>query len=207
MIKIKVNGKPKEIPTCYEELKFSTFCNMAGAKNNPLAILSIILEMPESELKGARLQGLDIILKSMDFMKKEPILDEYPTKLGRFTIPKDIGAEFIEQYEDVKAEFKRVSATEDIKTINEAMAFYAAVYCQGTEDVYDHDKAKELSKEIMNYPCVEVMSVGSFFLAKSLNMTDGLSMNFLRRNFLLRKKRPVLNRLMRRLGFPLRWTT
>lgn len=203
MINVKINGKPHEIPESYEELTFGQWCSIIAARSakDYDEIISIFTGIPKDELKGAKIQGLEILLRKVAFLQKEPVIDETPKKLGNYEFPKDISYETTEQYQDTLSEINRVTSLNDIGEANKALALYAAIYCQIP---YDSDRAKTLAKSFMEYPCLEVVAAGSFFMAKCQSLQSGLSMNYLRRNILLKKKKPVLSRFLRRLGFTLR---
>lgn len=204
MIKVKIDGKERLLPSDWGEVTFRMFCDLIEAKNDTTQILSILLDIPADKLKGARFQGLDLVIQKLAFLKSTPPVDEKPTKLGSFTFPQDVGFESIEQFENTKTEINRVAKLDNLKEQTEALAIYAAIYCQV---LYDYDRAKVLAKSFFDLPCMEVMAAGSFFQAKCLSMETGYTMNYLRKDILLKKKRPGLNRLLRRLGFILRLTT
>lgn len=206
MIAIKVNGKPHNIPENYEELTFAMWCDIIEARQaaDYDKIISIFTGLPVEEIKGARIQGLEIILKKMKFLQKEPLMDEKPIKLGPYTFPENIAYETTEQYQETLKEINRVTALNDVAESNRALALYAAIYCC---DPFSIDRAKKLAETFMNLPCMEVMAAGSFFMARSQSLQTDLSMSFLRRNILMKKKRPVLKRLLKRLGFMLHLTT
>ena len=81
---------------------------------------------------------------------------------------------------------------------NEMLAMYAAIYCVRE---FDEEKAKYLAKQYLDAPCLEVMSAGTFFHASILSLETGLTMNYLRRNIPMKKSKPGLKALMKRLGF------
>jgi len=207
MIAIKVNGKKHSIPEAWEEVTFKMFVDMIGAKDDNILILSILIGVPIDQLKGAKIQGLDLIIPKLKFLRKEPAIVEQPVSLGAYIFPKDVTLETIEQFQEVLSEIQRLTTeAADLKVQTEALAFYAAIYCQAIKEPFDHEKAQYLAKTFMDYPCLEVMSAGSFFQAKCLAMQSGLSMSYLRKDILLKKNRPGLSRLMKRLGFMLHLT-
>lgn len=204
MIKIKIDGKERLLPSDWGEVTFRMFCGLIEAKDDTTQILSILLDIPKEQLVKAKFQGLDLVIKKLAFLKVTPPIDEKPIKLGPFEFPQDVTFETIEQFEDTKAEINRVAPLNDLTEQTKALALYAAIYCQTP---YDSDRAKALANSFMDYPCMEVMAAGSFFQAKCLSMQTGYTMSYLMKDILLKKKRPGLNRLMRRLGFMLRLTT
>lgn len=185
MIKIKVNGKPHEIPEKWEEVPFGMFLKLVEADQDYSAILSVLLGIDPAVLKKAHIQGLDLIISRLSFMKAQPEIEPNPIKLGAFEFPKDIAFETVEQFEDTRREIANVQ-DKDLKTQTEALATYAAIYCQNP---YDSEKAQYLSKSFYSLPCTEVMAAGSFFQAKCLSMQSGLSMNYLRKNIRLKRNK------------------
>jgi hypothetical protein len=185
MIKIKIDGKPHELPETWDEVTFEMFLKLINATDDYTQILSIMLNIPEAELRLAKIQGLDLVIRALSFMSKQPQLDEYPTKLGTFDFPKDITFETVEQFEDTRKTINSM-ADKSIMEQTEALALYSAIYCQVP---YDSEKAQYLSKQLYSLPCTEVMAAGSFFQAKCLNMHSGLSMSYLRKSLRFKKKR------------------
>lgn len=197
MIKIKIDGKPHEIPEKWEEVPFSMFLDLIEADQDYTAILSILLAIPKDELKKAKIQGLDLIISRLSFMNSQPAIDPKPIKLGKFEFPKDITFETVEQFEDTRAEIHKAQ-NKTLKEQTESLATFAAIYCQNP---YDSEKAQYLSKSFYSLPCTEVMAAGSFFQAKCLSMQSGLSMNYLRKNIRMKKNRRVFGNLAKRLDF------
>lgn len=204
MIKIKVNGMPRQIPENWNEVTFKQFVGLIEAKSEPSLVIPILLDMSPQDIAGKRIEGLEWVIEKTQFLRNVPAIDEIPLKLGDYSFPKDVGFETIEQFEAVKQEIQRLASTKNLVEQTKALAYYAAVYLQGQEG-FDNDKARALAEKFMSYPCLEVMAAGSFFQAKCLKLTTGLSMTYLRQNTLLKKKRPGLNRLMRRLVSTLHW--
>lgn len=206
MIKIKVNGMPRQIPENWDEVTFKMFLGLIEAKDDTSKVIPVLLDMSPEDIRGKKIEGLDWVLEKVSFLKKVPAIDEIPVKLGDFTFPKDVGFETIEQFENTKTEINRTATAKNLVEQTKALALYAAIYLQGAKETYDFEKAKALAEKFLDYPCLEVMAAGSFFQAKCLQLTSGLSMTYLRRNTLLKKKRPGLNRLMRRLASMLHLT-
>lgn len=199
MINIKINDKPYKLETCWEEVSFGKFIRLLDAKTTK-DILHALLDIPKEELDNARIDGLETILRHVQYLKKEPAIYENPDRLGPFEIPKEIGFETLEQYEETRNELARVSKLPITELVqhNRSLALYAAIYLQKPFDI---DRARELAKSFDNHSCLEVMSVGNFMQAKCLSMESNYTMSYLRKNTLMKRKRPGLDRFMRRLGF------
>lgn len=200
MIKAKVNGKPVEIETSWEEIKFDKFLKLLDAKDDYYQIISTLLELPVEEVKSAEFIGLDDVIRSIQFLRTPAEIDPQPRKLGEFELPKDITFHSVEQFETLRKELMKAAGTQDIKEQTKSLAMYAAIYCQPLRgDAFDQEKAQWLAEKFMNYPCLEVMSAGSFFQAKCLSLISGLPMSYLRKNTPLKRKRRVLD-VFRRLS-------
>src|SRR6478736_2518348 len=109
-----------------------------------------ILEEIGFDLKpGDKIEGLEVIMQSIAFIDKTPEIDPEPKKLGEYYFPQDVTFETIEQFEDVRSEIERISKIENgLREQTEALAYYAAVYCQGQKEPYDSEKARFLSKSL-----------------------------------------------------------
>lgn len=207
MITIKANGKKYEYPTQWDDLNFKTFLLLIDFNLKKIDAIRIILEEIGIYLKpGDKIEGLETIMASSVFLDVSPVIDSQPERLGDFYFPKDISFETIEQFEDVRAEIERISKIENnLREQSEALAFYAAVYCQGQKEPYDSEKARFLSKSFLELPCLEVMAAGSFFQSKCLSMQSGKPMSFLRQNILMKKNRQGLGKFRRCLVSMERW--
>jgi len=201
MITIKLNGKKYEYPTEWNDLKFKSFLRLVDFNLSKMRAIRIILEEIGFDLKpGDKIEGLEVIMQSIAFIDKTPEIDPEPKKLGEYYFPQDVTFETIEQFEDVRSEIERISKIENgLREQTEALAYYAAVYCQGQKEPYDSEKARFLSKSFLELPCLEVMAAGSFFQAKCLSMQSGKSMSFLRQNIVMKKNKQGLGRFRRLL--------
>lgn len=202
MKRFKIDGKPCDIPTCWDEVSFRKFVSLTG-KSDEAELISIMTDLPVSQVRGAKIEGLDLMLQSLKFLSKTPLIDEEPINVGGYVIPKNVGFETIEQFEDSKQIINSSMKDEDPTKQVEALATLAAIYCAGVNEKYDSDKALALAEKFKELPCLEVLSVGSFFHVKFLSIHSGLTTTYLRRKLLFRKKRPGLARFLRRLGFTL----
>lgn len=207
MIKIKVNGKSKEIPQNWEEVSFDLFLKLLEADKDQVKILSAILDLSESEVKGAQIEGFESLMHHLRFLQKPFELDPVPKKIGYYQLPADIQYESIEQYQETLSEINRVTTLdlperEKLIEQTKSIPLYAAIY---VTKPYDSDSAKLRAKSFHSLPCVEVMAAGSFFQAKSLSIHSGLPMSYLRRHTLLKKRWPGLKKYLRHLVFTKLW--
>jgi hypothetical protein len=207
MLKAIVNGKKVQIETSWEELSFEKYLKLIEAKDDNAELLSILLDVPAETIRKGKITGLEKVLKGISFMRQSALIDENPTKLGEWILPKDITFESVGQYETMRTKINESIKMDDLKKQNEMLAHYAAIYCQPLNgEEFDSEKAEWLVPAIMKLPCLEVMSAGNFFQAKCLSIQSGLPMNYLRKNIPMKRNRPVLNALARRSGFTRLWT-
>lgn len=208
MIKAKVNGNQIQIETSWEELSFRKYIKLLergiGADNFQVKqsdVLSVMLDLPPETIKTAQFDGLDPVISALAFLYTIPKVEEYPKKLGDYVIPQDITHKSVEQFETMEKYINEAAKQESMVEKVKPLALYCAIYCQPLNgDYFDEEKAVWLSEKIMDYPCQEVMSVGTFFTLKFVSIKKGLPMNYLYRTIPLRKKQPVLSGLMRRLA-------
>lgn len=209
MLTVKVNGKTSSIETRYEELSFGKFLKICRSKGNEVATVAVLLDMPEETIAKAKFNGLEKVINAINFMQHPPVLDEKPTRIGKYILPTAIDFETVEQYQMLRTEINNAAKADNANDQTEFLALYAAIYLQpiATNEPFDMTKAREFSKELFKYPCQEVMSVGSFFMLKLLNTQRDLKKNFRLHPILQKKPKPVLKRLMTRLASMLPWTT
>ena len=208
MIKAKINGNAVSIETSWEELSFKKYLKLLergiGSENFQVKqsdVLSVMLDLPIETIKTAQFDGLDPIISALSFLYTIPQVDEYPKKVGPFEIPQDVTHKSVEQFETMEKYINEAAKQESMVEEVKPLAMYCAIYCQPLNgDYFDEEKATWLSEKIMDYPCQEVMSAGTFFTLKFVSIKKGLPMNYLYRTIPLRKKQPVLRGLMRRLG-------
>jgi hypothetical protein len=202
MIKAKVNGTPVEIETSWEEVSFGKFLQLLEAKDDYYQIIAILLKLPLEDVRKAEISGLENVIQAINFLKTPCAIDEQPTKVGAFELPKDITFHSIEQFETLRQEIVKAAGKDNLNEQTKALAMYAAIYCQPLRgDAFDPEKAEYLSHSFMDYPCMEVMAAGSFFMARCLSLTSGLPMSYLRKNTVLKKKPRALDGFLRRSGF------
>lgn len=206
MITAKVDGRQVQIETSWEEMPFGKFLDLIEVKDDYQAVLAIMLGEPVEKIKKAKIEGLEQIIERLRFLQEPARIDEQPTKIKDLVFPQDITLKTVEQFEVLRNHIQKVGTSGSVREQTEALAFYAAIYCQAINEPFDEEKAKYLSEQFKTYPCLEVMSAGSFFMAKVLSLQSGLPMSYLRKNTLMKKKKRGLKTLMKRLDFTVLWT-
>src|SRR6185436_10655405 len=131
------------------------------------SVLAILLQEPVENIRKAKFEGLDRVITSLKYLQEPAKIYEQPTKLGEYVFPQDLTMETVEQFECLRKYIKETQG-KTIREQTEALGMYAAIYCQGSKEEFDEEKAKYLAEEFKTYPCLEVMSAGSFFMAKEL---------------------------------------
>lgn len=201
-IPIKLNGKSVAYPRAWEALKFKTYIKLLD-KPTKIEQIKVIINDLGVTTAGSKIEGLGVVIKASSFLNKPPLVAEKPNRIGKYDIPPMINEETFDQYDQVVKIINTVKEQSIIQQ-TESLAYISAVYAQGFKNEFNAEKANELALEFMELPCTEVLAAGAFFQARFLSMESGLSMTYLQRNILWKKKRPVLDRLRRRLGLMLR---
>ena len=170
MINLKLNGKTLKVPASWEDVTFDQYIKYLRSDGNNLKVVSIFTEIPEDVLLNPKTEivGFDNIITALDFLNDKPEF-EITYKLGKYTIPKDITFESPAQYFDMKA--CMINAA-DVISCTEKYADILAIYVQKIRDgAYDQEKAKAMVPDIMKMPAGEVLSAGSLFIVKLLNLS------------------------------------
>lgn len=199
MIKAKVNGKSVDIPTSWNDITYRQFIDLFDSKD-VYERIGIILKLSPEVARKAKYQGLETIIKTLSFIGQEAQLDENPTKCGGYDFPKDITLESLEQFEVMRNVIKETADKKSPKAHIESLGVYAAIYCQGMTETFNYDKAKAMVKEFDDYPCLEVMSVGNFFMVKVIALDRNLPMNSLMKAIRARRSKRGLRGLMKSLA-------
>jgi hypothetical protein len=205
MVEAKVNGNPVQIPSSWDEVTFGQFLKLVDAKDYT-QILSAVLDMPPEIIAKADFVGLRHVYRALKFVQTQAPVEQYPKKIGKYEIPKDISFQSVGQFEALRNEIIKAQGM-DLHGQTKALAVYAAIYCQPQNgDEFDIEKSYWLSESFMSYPCTEVMSAGSFFRDNLLSITSGLPLTYLRKNLPRRKSTPGWQTFLRRSGFTRLWT-
>lgn len=200
-MKIKLNGQTKTIPERWEEVPFDKFVALSEAGIDETEVLSILFDIPETEVRAAKIEGLEKIIWALKFLQKPFEIEKQPKSLDGVEFPKNIEFETVEQYQECLTEVRRVSGlppTEQLRSI----PLYAAIYLTKP---YDTEKAQFKAQQLMKLPCTEVMAAGLFFQTKSLSLQSGLPMSYLQRHLPMKKNRLASVRYLKRLASTKLW--
>lgn len=183
MIQFKVNGKKIEVFSCWEDLTLNQYCNISKKGGDILKEVCTHSRIDYEVFKNSRIEGLESLILTLSFIKKPPVIPEYVPTIGKYSLPAtkdgkfDITLESLAQFEDMKALIKKLPDN-DLAALTDSFPEYVAIYLQKIRDgEYNYNKAKEMVEEVRNMKAVEVISLGSFFLIKLLNLVNGTTVN------------------------------
>ena len=197
MIKFKLNGKELTLPSSWLDPNFAQYIGIMENKAGTIGAISIFTGVDIQTLKKAKIEGLDMVIKTLSFLNKPANFEANATQIGKYKLPLnskgvfDVQFESLGQFEDMSIVMRNVPE-KDIIAHTKAYANYAAIYLQKLRDgEYDDDKAKLMVPEVMEMPAHEVISAGSFFFLKLLNLLTGTTTNSQTTNPKLKKSKPV----------------
>lgn len=183
MIKIVINKKPIQFPTCWDDLTFKQYLATFHVERQVQAI-SLFTGIDEDILKKAQIPGVDVLVEATKFIWSAPNFKDKYEKIGPYPWPVnkkgifDIQIESLGQFEDMRLimnqKIEEAVETERVIRFVEKYPKYIAIYLQKIRDKeYDHNKAMEMAEEIMSYPAGEVVTLGSFFILRLRSLLPG----------------------------------
>lgn len=152
----------------WEDLTFAQYLAVLRLNGNEADLLSIFTGIEASKIAKAKIEGIEAILASLDFMKEPPKFDKVPDKFMGLNMPKDITFKSLGPYIDCKDILSK-QTTESLPDFLESYTKYCAIYVQAIKanwENYDYDEALKLIPEVMNQPAWEVVGLGNFFITK-----------------------------------------
>jgi hypothetical protein len=180
MIEFKINGKQCSIPSSWDELTFSQYCEFLKPSRDTTALLATLTGLNYESIKNSTIIGLDQVIIALSFLNKPVAIPAYTEKVGPYKLPANKDGQFniqfetLAQFEDMKAIMKAQGDKPEIEKWTRAYARYVAIYLQKIRDgEYDPDKAKQMVDEVMTYPALEVASAGAFFYIKVVSLLSG----------------------------------
>lgn len=184
MIDFKLNGKPIQICTSWDELSYDQFY-ATFTWDGSLKQLIWICNWNEITIKSAgEIQGnIDALVAALNFIKKPAVWDKPVLQCGPYKLPinhkgqYNIQYESLAQFEDMRALMAKITGETQVdraKSITELYPSFLAIYLQKIKDgEYSYNKAMEMIPEIKTYPAREVVTLGSFFLVKLTSLLNG----------------------------------
>lgn len=207
MITFKVNGKPLKVKSCWDDVSYKEYISILNAAGDQSKILSILTGIPYEKIRKAKIQGAEQLLIAVQFATKPIEIGHNLTQVGKYKLPLkggkfDVRFESLGQFEDL-----RTIMTKDIKEPSDLLKAYpkaVAIYLQKIRDgEYDFQKADEMESEVLTLPCREVMTAGTFFLIKLLNLYSGTEKKSLKK---VKASQPIGKRLRKGSGHTVRST-
>lgn len=160
----------RELPTQWKEVTFKQFLELNECRGDYVKVLSLFTGIDQDTVRKCKIWDLDAVLVSLTFLHSKPE-NVIPEKLLTYEIPKDLGLEFIGQYEDLKDELQNQQGLTNRQKL-EKYTLYCAVYaCRAKFGDYDWMKAVSMQDEFLEAPAVEVLGVGNFTLLKLIGLT------------------------------------
>lgn len=203
MKEIKLNAE--KVWYKWEQVNFGDFIQICEAQRdkNEIRILGLATGVDEHVLRKAKIgPDFEVVMTRLRFLYKPPIWNDNPTKLGEYTMPKDITFESVEQFESMRQQYANPVKVDAEDPIEEMRRFgvLCAIYLQPIIDKadFDPDKAWALMPEINKFSCVEVVSIGRFFWAKLVSLRSGIPMTSLMQSTPRRNWRRDLISFLRR---------
>lgn len=211
MIPFKLNGKQIKFPSSWHDLTFAQHIKiMEGSCNTYHKLISLFTGIDEETIRkhdeAGKIAGIDQILTALNFLKTPAKYDTVTTELGPFKLPINHNKQFniqfesLAQFEDMRARMLKVPDNDAVE-LAKAYPSYIAIYLQKIRDGrYVSNKAKDMEAEICNYPAYQVITLGSFFLIKLLNLLTGIPATYQNITQSPKKKKPVSVNSRKRLG-------
>jgi hypothetical protein len=182
---IKFEGTEYNIPTKWEDVSFIQFIRLQEPLITDHEIVSAVTGLPVADVaKSNDVKSYLEIIKSISrFSDKEPVenVPEMVTINGMICeVPKDIGFLTVAQFEDCKAIIAQYQAkykdNEDkialLLDYPKIVAIYLQPLLYNTD--YNYNQAMELSNELYHHSCIEVISIGNFFLSNWIGLANGI---------------------------------
>lgn len=193
----------KAMPIRYKELGFRKYVDLAFCEDEPVKVLSILLEHDEETLRKAKIFNLDEVLTLMSFLKK-PIELRLPKEILGYKIPRDLKFESMNRYADIQhiaESFGKDLTKEGLLQYAELVSIYAM---PNYEEASDEEK-QAFIEQFYNAPCEEVMAIGNFTLMKLTALRTSTSKDFQKAATLKSRSRLVLKAWLSRMAFSIRY--
>lgn len=163
---IYIKGINKSIPTRWAEVNFKNYLKLMKCGNDPVKILSVMLDIDEGTLKKAKIKNLEQVIRVLSFVSQEPMNLTLPKSIAGYPLPDDLNFEVMAKFADVQTvvgSFKK----DNVDDLTKFAELCAIVAYPGE---YAYKEAEKLIPKMMEAPCEEVLAVGNFTLAKLLSL-------------------------------------
>lgn len=179
MIKFKINGASKDIPTSWNDVTFKQYLEIFNVKDDILQLVSIFSGTDYEILKTAQIIGVEKLLEAISFANEQIKFPDYVDHCGPYRIAANSKGQFniqyesLGQFEDARKIMNGLNGS--IKLHTEAYGKYVAIYLQKIKDgTYDPQKVEDMENELQNYPAFQVITLGSFFFVKLRILFGGI---------------------------------
>jgi len=193
----------KDLPTSWPEVKFWQLIEISDTGDDKAKALAVFLGMDDQTIRKAKIDNLDAILSLLSFLDKE-IEPTVPETILGYKVPKDLGFEYVSQYQDLKEHIKNLGKVTNREALKSYCQYVAVYACRAKHGHYDWKLAEEMAYEFMQAPCTEVMGIGNFTLRKLIGSMLNINPDSRKQNTLMKKFKLVLTAFRLRLGFLLR---
>lgn len=194
MITFKVNGKEASIPSSWEDVTFSQYCEILKAPRQITELIAMFTDIPCETLKKSTIIGLDDVLIALSFLNKTPIVPEEVTEIGPYSLisRQNIQFESLALFEDMKASALKADPN-NIADFTRSYGTYVAMYLQNLRDgEYSKAKADAMKDEVDNLPALKVIALGGFFFIKLSILLSGTKASSPHTSQSRKKSKPVM---------------
>lgn len=206
MIAFKLNDKPLQMPSAWHETTFFQYVSVMQGISDTGKVISLFTGVDHETIKKANFTGLELVITALSFLRTVPEIPATISQVGKYKLPLDSNGEFnvqmesLAQFEDLRAIIKKLP-NNDVIALTKSYSYIVAIYLQKIRDgEYDPDKAKSMVAEVEQMPALEVVSAGSFFLIKLLNLLNGTAATSPNTSQSPKKKQPVSVNSKKRSG-------
>jgi hypothetical protein len=187
----------KNIPLSWKEVTFEQFIKLAEARQDFAAILSVFTDIDPETLRKAQITNLPLIMDALSFIDKQPLDTTIPDSILGYKLPKNLEAETIAQFEDLKLEAMEVK--------DKGLSKYTVITAIYLVNPYDYNQAVELSSQLLKAPCEEVVAIGNFTLTRLIDWKSYGLKNILKPPSLMKKLKLAMTAYLARLAFTVRY--
>jgi hypothetical protein len=180
-IKITLNGLTyeKNIPTSWDQVTFGQMLAMKDCKT-PTETFAALVGIDVETLKQARIKGADKVIGILSFLKETNInAGELPKEILGYKIPQNLEFEWVQVYENLKAEIDEAKeaheAGDEFALMKKYPLFVAMFGYPHTYDTFNIEKIEELAPYFLTAPVGEVLAVGNFTLLKLTGLRLGIN--------------------------------
>lgn len=201
---IKINGSSvsKNIPTAWHEVTWDQFVELSKCMDDHVKIISVFTGIDVETLKKASIKNYDVLLSCLSFLNKEMNLI-MPSTILYLKVPANIEEEAAARYGDIQEILQKF--TEDKIDNIEHYPLIVSTYV--TPSPYDWKEAEKLSERLKEAPCVEVMAIANFTLARLVASKNGMLNHSHLEGTLRNRLRLATLNWLNRLAFSIRYGT